>query len=599
MQDCLTSFLNLRPTEVNRRRFLKQAGLGVFVTGMSGSLPLAAWAKKGILDHSHDKIFNLEYKNTPITIDGKKDMATAINGTVPAPLLRWKEGERVRMNVKNSMPDTEHASIHWHGVLVPFRMDGVPGINFNGIKPNETYEYHFLVKQYGTYWYHSHSFFQEQTGSYGPIIIDPKDEDPIKYDREHVIVLSDWAFENPDDIFRNLHKVEGYYNYQKRTIFDLIENMKKEGKEKALREWLSWDKMRMSPVDILDVTGFAYTYLVNGHSPDMNWFGKFKPGETVRLRVINSSSMTNFDVRIPGLDVEVVMADGKPVKPVKVHEFRIGVAETYDVLIRPTKEKAYTFFAEAEDRSGHARGTLAPDKEMKAEVPDRRPRPVREFKKIGMGMMPQNVFGGMDEKKKKKKMAKMKAKRSFKEENPSVKGTIGPEPFRPDKDAPEVVMVVENPRYRLDEPGLGLGKDGWKVLKYSDLKSAAPQPYSPVVDREMTINLTANMERYMFSLDGRRLSDQPGPYLFKHNERLRLWMVNHTMMDHPMHLHGMWMQLENKSPHDEIPFKHTVLVKPGEAVSVLITPIEKGDWAFHCHFLYHLEAGMFQVVRVK
>lgn len=597
--DQLSKYLTLSPTEMNRRRFLKQAGLGVFVTGINASLPLPAWAKDGVLGHSHDKVFNLEYTNTPITIDGKKGMATAINGTVPAPLLRFKEGERVRMNVKNSMPDTEHTSIHWHGLLVPFRMDGVPGVNFNGIRPNETYEYHFRLKQYGTYWYHSHSFFQEQTGGYGPIIIDPKDEDPIKYDREHVIVLSDWAFENPDDIFRNLHKVEGYYNFQKRTIFDLVENMKKEGKEKALREWLSWDKMRMSPVDILDVTGFAYTYLVNGHSPDMNWFGEFKPGETVRLRVINASAMSNFDVRIPGIDMEVVMADGKPVKPVKVHEFRIGVAETYDVLIRPTKEKAYTFFAEAQDRSGHARGTLAPDKEMKTPVPERRPRPVREFEKIGMGMMPKNVFGGMDKEKMKKKMNKMEAKRDTKAQNPEAPGPRGPTPFKPKEGDPEVVMVVDAPRYRLDEPGLGLGHDGWKVLKYSDLKNAAPQPYSPIVDREMTVNLTANMERYMFSLDGKRFSEQPGPWLFKHNERLRLWMVNHTMMDHPMHLHGMWMQLENKSDHDEIPFKHTVLVKPGEKLSVLITPIEKGDWAFHCHFLYHLEAGMFQVARVK
>lgn len=596
--DYLSKYLALPPSEINRRRFLKQLGLGVFVTGMNASLPLPAWAKNGLsaLEGGHDKVFDLEYRYTPFEIDGKKGTATAINGTVPAPLLRWREGDHVRMNVKNSMPDTEHTSIHWHGILVPFRMDGVPGINFNGIHPGETYEYHFKVKQYGTYWYHSHSFFQEQTGAYGPIIIDPKEKDPIKYDNEHVIVLSDWTFEDPRDVFRNLHKIEGYYNFQRRTIFDLFEKMKKIGKEKALRDWLSWDKMRMSPVDILDVTGYAYTYLINGQSPDMNWFGKVEAGKTTRLRVINASAMTNFDVRIPGLDMEVVMADGKPVKPVKIHEFRIGVAETYDVLIRPSKEKAYTFFAEAEDRSGHARATLAPEKGIEASVPGLRKRPVRDLEEIGMGMMDENVFGGMDH----SKMKQMKKNQKKKpKQDPDVPGPNGPEPFKPPKDDQEVVMVITNPQYRLDEPGLGLGDDGWEVLRYTDLKNAAPQPYKPIVDREMTVNLTANMERYMFSLDGKKFSDQPGPWLFKHNERLRLFMVNHTMMDHPMHLHGMWMQLENGSEHDEIPFKHTVLVKPGEKLSVLITPIEKGDWAFHCHFLYHLEAGMFQVARVK
>ncbi len=591
----LSKYLTLSPTEMNRRRFLKQAGLGVFVTGINASFPLPAWAMDGLefsSNDQHDRVFDLEYRYTPIEIDGKKDTATAINGTVPAPLLRWKEGDRIRLNVKNNMMDTDHASIHWHGILLPFRMDGVPGINFNGIKPGETYEYHFKVQQYGTYWYHSHSFFQEQTGAYGPIIIDPKEADPIKSDNEHVVVLSDWTFEDPHDVFRNLHKIEGYYNWQKRTIFDLFENMKKEGNEKALRQWLAWDKMRMSPVDILDVTGYAYTYLINGHSPDMNWFGKIKPGQTTRLRVVNASAMTNFDVRIPGLDMTVVMADGKPVKPVKVHEFRIGVAETYDVLIRPTKEEAYTFFAEPEDRSGFARGTLAPDKEMKAEIPKRRERPVRELKEIGMAMMADNLVGKMDH----HMMKKMRKKRDSEIKN--IPGPKGPEPFLP-KDLPTVAMVIKNPQNRLHDPGLGLGNDGWKVLSYKDLKNVAPQPYKPIVDREMTVNLTANMERYMFSLDGKKFSQQPGPWLFKHNERLRLYFVNHTMMDHPMHLHGMWMQLENGSEHDEIPFKHTILVKPGEKLSVLITPIEKGDWAFHCHFLYHMEAGMFQVVRVK
>jgi len=372
--------------------------------------------------------------------------------------------------------------------------------------------------------------------------------------------------------------MEGYYNYQKRTIFELFRNIEKDGSKKALKSWLAWDKMRMSPVDILDVTGYAYTYLINGKSPDMNWTGLFDPGEIIRLRFINASAMTNMDIRIPGLDMEMVMVDGKPVKPVMIHEFRIGVAETYDVLIRPKKKEAYTIFCEAQDRSGHARATLTPEIGLTVAVPERRPRPVRELKKMGMGMMEDNLIGEMDH----SKMMDMKAKAST-----------------PEKKGPETAMVIMNPKHRLHEPGLGLGDDGWKVLTYKDLKNAGPQPYSPIVQREMTINITGNMERYMFSFDGKIYSEQPGPYSFKHNERIRLFLVNHTMMDHPIHLHGMWMQLENGSSHDEIPFKHTILVKPGEKLSVLITPIEKGDWAFHCHLLYHMEGGMFQAMRVS
>jgi FtsP/CotA-like multicopper oxidase with cupredoxin domain len=541
----------------DRRLFLKTIGAGLFTTGINLSLPLPAWGntlQEGIGKISPENLFKLSIGYSSFEVDGKKGKATAINGTVPGPLLRWKEGEEVRLSVTNKLMDTDHSSIHWHGILVPARMDGVPGLSFKGIRPGETFDYKFPVKQYGTYWYHSHSAFQEQTGTYGPLIIDPAGKEPFKFDREHVVVLSDWTFENPHSIYRNLHKMEGYFNYQKRTIFEVLKN-------KDLKQWLAWNKMRMSPVDILDVTGFAYTYLINGKSPDMNWTGLFDPGEIVRLRIINASAMTNMDIRIPGLDMEVVMVDGKPVNPVTIHEFRIGVAETYDVLIRPKKKEAYTLFAEAQDRSGHARATLTPQEGLTAAIPKRRERPVREMKKIGMEMM----------------------------------GQMKHEKFS----GPEVAMVVMHPKQRYHEPGLGLGEDGWKVLTYKDLKNAGPQPYSPIVDREMTINITANMERYMFSFDGKIYSKQPGPYGFKHNERLRLKLINHTMMDHPIHLHGMWMQLENGNNHDEIPFKHTILVKPGEETSVLITPVEKGDWAFHCHLLYHMAGGMFQAMRVS
>ncbi|HAV12047.1 MAG TPA: hypothetical protein DCX06_00935 [Opitutae bacterium] len=352
----------------------------------------------------------------------------------------------------------------------------------------------------------------------------------------------------------------------------------------------------MSPVDLADVTGFEYTYLMNGNSPESNWTALFNPGETVRLRFINGAGMSTFDVRIPGLDMKVVMVDGKQVKPVDIHEFRISVAETYDVLVTPKKDQPFTIFAESLDRSGYARGTLSPQEGLMAEIPKLRPRPVRTLEDIGMGGMDEMMLGGkMDHGSMGQGKMDSKAPSQM---TPDIPGPIGPEPFKPEKGI-NPAMIIMNPRDRASEPGIGLGEDGWKVLTYGDLVNAEPQLYSSKVDREMTINITGNMERYIFSFDGKKYSQHPGPYNFRHNERLRLWLVNHTMMEHPIHLHGMWMQIENGQPHERIPYKHTVLVKPGEKISTLITPIEKGDWAFHCHLLYHMEAGMFQVVRVS
>lgn len=587
---------------LSRRRFLQLFGTGLFVTGMQAAFPLPLWARSerwglsGLPDSQNSYDLSIGY--TPLEIDGRMGTATGINGTVPGPLVRLREGEEVRLRVTNTLHDAPHSSIHWHGILLPFPMDGVPGVNFPGIAPGETFEYRYKVVQAGTYWYHSHSFLQEQSGAYGPLIIDPKGGEPFRYDRDYVVVLSDWSFEKPEDIFRNINLLGHYYNYQQRTVGDLFADIKENGFKTTLNERIAWGKMRMSPVDLADVTGFTYTYLMNGNSPDMNWTALFNPGETIRLRFINAAAMSNFDVRIPGLDMQVVMVDGKAVRPVPVHEFRIGVAETYDVLVRPKENKPFTLFAESLDRSGYARGTLSPEAGLEGAVPKMRPRPVRQLEDIGMGMMMEGGHGdhnnsndmmhGSMEHKNKKQAPKP---------DPRIPGPNGPEPFLPDRqDSSSVAMVIRNPSYRLHEPGIGLGDDGWKVLTYEDLESAEPQVYAEQPEREMTINITANMERYMFSFDGLKFTEHPGPYLFRHNERLRLFLVNHTMMEHPIHLHGMWMQLENGA--DKLPYKHTLLVKPGEVMSVLITPIEKGDWAFHCHLLYHMEAGMFQVVRV-
>jgi len=581
-----------KTVDISRRDFLKNAGAGLFVAGVHCALPLPAWAwtaGPGLEQRSPARRYDLDMGYSPIRIDGREGRATAVNGSVPGPLIHLREGDDVILTVTNRMMDTEHSSIHWHGILVPFEMDGVPGVNFPGIPPGGRYEYRYRVKQAGTYWYHSHSRFQEQTGAYGPLIIDPRDGEPFRYDRDYPVVLSDWSFEDPEAIFRHINLEGHYYNFQRRTVWEFFQDAGERGLAETLDERMAWGRMRMSPVDLADVTAHTYTYLMNGHSPAMNWTALFEPGETVRLRFINAATTTNFDVRIPGLDMEVVMADGKAVRPVSVHEFRIGVAETYDVLVRPAEDRAFTLFAESLGRSGCTRGTLAPEPGLEAPVPGLRPRPVRGLEEIGMGGMVGAGMEGMDH-------GGMDHGKPPARHDPRIPGPNGPAPFTPDKGDPNVAMVIMNPRYRLDEPGLGLGSDGWRVLTYDDLVSAEPQPYAAAVDREMTVNITANMERYMFSFDGRKFSEHPGPYLFRHNERLRLFLVNHTMMDHPIHLHGMWMQLENGA--DPPPFKHTVLTKPGEVLSVLITPIEKGDWAFHCHLLYHMEAGMFQVVRV-
>ncbi len=604
---------------MTRRNFLKSAGAGLFLVGLHWTVPLPAWARTataGIEEAGFKNRYDLTIAYSPILIDGREGKATAINGSVPGPLIHLREGEDVTLNVANELMDVEHASIHWHGLLVPFRMDGVPGVNFDGIRPGETYEYRFRVKQAGTYWYHSHSAFQEQTGAYGPLIIDPKDGEPFEYDREHVVVLSDWTFEKPETVFRKLKLAGDYYNFQRLTVVDFFNDIGERGFANAVSERSAWGRMRMSPVDLADVTGYTYTYLMNGHSPGMNWTALFDPGETVRLRFINASTMSIMDVRIPGMDMDVVMVDGMAVRPVSVHEFRIGVAETYDVLIRPQEDRAFTIFAESLDRSGYARGTLSPEPGMEAPVPKLRPRPVRTLEDIGMEGMAGGLFGGNhghmghgdmghgDTKGRDTETRREGTRRhggmghggEERTRDPRIPGPNGPVPFEPEKGNPNVDMVVPNPKYRLDEPGIGLGGDGWRVLAYDDLVSVEPQPYSEVVDREMTVNITGNMERYMFSFDGKQSREHPGPYFFRHDERLRLFLVNHTMMEHPIHIHGMWMQLENGA--DKLPFKHTVLVKPGEALSVLITPVEKGDWAFHCHLLYHMEAGMALVVRV-
>lgn len=586
---------------ITRRTFLRYSASMAAIAGVSSILPGYALAEFGrekrdvLTPQGPDNVIDLTIGKMAHQIDGKRGEAIGINGMVPAPLIRLKEGQDVLLRVTNKLD--EETSIHWHGILLPFQMDGVPGVSFDGIAPGETFEYRYPVRQSGTYWYHSHSGLQEQLGHYGPMIIDPAGKDPVEYDREYPVVLSDWTFEDPHNVLEKNVKMEGYYNYQRRDVGEFFNDVKKKGFGSTMKDYLSWGQMRMSATDLLDVTGATYTYLMNGHGPGSNWNALFKKGEKVRLRFINASAGTTaFDVRIPGMEMTVVQADGQNVEPVSIEEFRIGIAETYDVIVEPKEEKPFTIFAESLDRSGYARGTLAPREGMEAPIPDLRPRPKRSMRDMGMIMS----MGDMDmEGDGMENMDHGDMNHGDMDHNgmqmPAMKET--PVKHGPDKHGPGAAAIAQNQFNRMGEPGIGLGNDGRNVLVYNDLKSLEPNIDKREPEREVELHLTGNMERYMWSFDGKQFHEVDGPIEFEHNERLRLTLVNDTMMEHPIHLHGMWMEMENGNGIKN-PRKHTLLLQPAQRISALVTPRDKGRWAFHCHILYHMERGMFRVVQV-
>ncbi|MCB1843017.1 MAG: copper resistance system multicopper oxidase [Halioglobus sp.] len=562
----------------SRRQFIHQTTAALALGGVQALLPPWARSNAPLGDPPASALsgteFQLAIARSPLTIDGQSANAITVNGTLPAPLLRWREGDTVTLDVSNHLD--EDTSIHWHGILLPVEMDGVPGLSFAGIRPGETFRYRFTLKQAGTYWYHSHSNLQEQLGHYGPLIIDPAEPDPVGYDREHVLVLSDWTFLDPHVLFGKLKKMSDSLNYQKRTLGDFIDDAREQGFTQALADRAMWGAMRMSPTDIADVTGATYTYLVNGHAPAANWTGLFQPGERVRLRIINASAMSFFNVRIPGLAMTVVQADGLNVEPLEIDEFQIGVAETYDVIVRPDAARAYTVMCESIDGSGYARATLAPRPGMQASVPELRPRPLLSMRDMGMSHAAHSEHA-------------MHAGHAMPETPPQA---------HPHPVGPGVANVAENPVSRLHEPGIGLENVAHRALAYSMLRSLAPNPDQRPPGREMELHLTSNMERYMWSFDGVQFSAVVEPIVFHLGERLRLTLVNDTMMPHPIHLHGMFFQLVNGGGAHQ-PNKHTIIVKPAEKLAIDITADAPGDWAFHCHLLYHMHAGMFQVVSVR
>ncbi len=576
------------------------AAVSAVSLGLMGAAVAAPGASRGPADPSGSKPIELSIDSQPIQLvnGGPVGNAIAVNGSVPGPVLRLREGEEAVIRVTNHLDEV--TSIHWHGLIVPPAMDGVPGVSFAGIQPKSVFTYHFPVRQSGTYWAHSHSGGQELLGLYFPVIVEPAAPEPFHYDRDYVVMLSEYSFESPERIISRLKKQSGYYNYQRRTTGDLVRDAGRDGLLETLKERWTWSKMRMDPTDLADVTGATYTYLMNGRPPDTGWTGLFRPGERVRLRFIDAGAMTLFDVRIPGLKMTVVQADGQNVKPVDIEEFRIGPGETYDVIVEP-EDRAYAVFAETLDRSGYTRGTLAPREGMVAQLPPRRPRVARTMADMGMEMsgMKGMQDGGANER---GATMEMGAKGKAADAMPGMLGPAlpGAPPVKhgPDTHGPGNSSVAMMSRSRLDEPGAGLEKAGHKVLVYADLESLNPQPDQREPGREVELHITGNMDRYMWSFDGKKYSEARTPIPFRLGERLRLIFVNDTMMEHPIHLHGMWMELENgKGPRS--PRKHTVVVKPGERLSVAITADAAGRWAMHCHLLLHMEMGMFRVVEVS
>ncbi|MCC7126399.1 MAG: copper resistance system multicopper oxidase [Acidobacteria bacterium] len=614
----------------SRRTFVKGLALGGVVAS-AGLLPrplLARARQRQDPSVLSGTTFDLRIGETEANITGRSRTALTINDSIPGPLLRWREGDTVTLNVSNALD--EDTSIHWHGIILPANMDGVPGLSFAGIHPGETYRYHFTVKQHGTYWYHSHSGFQEQRGVYGPLVIDPREPDPIAADREHVVMLTDWTDEQPERVFRKLKKQSDYYNFRQRTLTTFLRDVREHGLRSTLAERRGWGQMRMSAADLADVTGYTYTYLMNGQPPAANWTGLFAHGERVRLRFINGSAMSYFDVRIPGLKLTVVAADGLPVRPVAVDEFRIAVAETYDVIVEPSGQDAFTIFAQAMDRTGFAAGTLATRAGLTAPVPELDPRAVLTMSDMGHGGMD---HGGMDH--------------GDSEASPDVPrvSSVPPVPSMPsvpsvssvasvadphaghampqppvapadphaghdmstmtgamqahpssERGNPLVDMQTMTPAARLDDPGIGLRDNGRRVLTYADLVSPFDDPDGREPSRTIELHLTGHMERFAWSFDGIKFSGAT-PIQLTYGERLRIVLVNDTMMTHPIHLHGMWSDLEDEEGRFKVR-KHTIDMPPGTRRSYRVTADALGRWAYHCHLLFHMEGGMFREVRV-
>ena len=577
-----------------RRTFVKGLAAGGAAAGL-GLWRVPVWAQAAPRKPTPELTgtsFDLSIGETPVNFTGSPRTAYTVNGSLPAPTLRFREGDTVTLRVANTLAD-EDASIHWHGILLPANMDGVPGLSFHGIRPGEHYLYRFDVRQSGTYWYHSHSGFDEQKGIYGALVIDPAEPSAVKYDREYMIVLSDWTDEDPRRVFAKLKKQSDYYNVNRRTVGDFIRDVRQHGLSQTLADRRLWGGMRMNPTDLADVTGATYTYLMSGTTPAGNWTGLFTPGERVRLRLINGSAQSYFDVRIPGLELTVVAADGQDVRPVQVDELRIATAETYDVVVEPSGQEAFTIFAQSLDRTGYAAGTLAVRPGLRAQVPTLDAPQLLTMADMGHGPLEQeDPHAGHDMPAPPATPADPHAGHDM--EKMSTAAQAHPETERGN---PLVDMQATMPMARLDDPGVGLRRNGRRVLTYADLRSSFEDPDGREPSRTLELHLTGHMEKFAWSFDGVKFSDAE-PVRLKYGERVRIVLVNDTMMSHPIHLHGMWSDLENDAG-EFLVRKHTIDMPPGTKRSYRVRADALGRWAFHCHLLYHMESGMFREVRVE
>ncbi len=586
----------------SRRTFVKSLAAGGAVAGLGlWRQPVWALTNPGQPTVLSGSQFDLTIDSMEVNFSGKRRTAMAINGSIPGPLLRWREGDTVTLRVRNRLP--HDTSIHWHGILLPANMDGVPGFSFAGIAPDGLYEYRFKVVQNGTYWYHSHSGFQEQLGVYGALIIDPKEPEPFSYDRDYVVFLSDWTDESPARVLAKLKKRSDYYNRGRRTLGDFIDDVADNGWTDTISERWAWAKMNMSPTDLADISGATYTYLLNGQAPDGNWTGLFQPGERIRLRLINGSAMSYFDFRIPGLKLTVVAADGQNVEPVQVDEVRLAVAETLDVIVEPDGgQDAYTLFAQSMDRSGYARGTLAVRDGLQAPVPEPDPRPELTMEDMGHGDHsahgqaaapaqsddPHAGHGDMNH----GAMTEGQMDHTAMGNDSSMQAHPASE-----TDNPLVDMQTMMPVPKLDDPGIGLRGNGRRVLTYADLRSTFADPDGREPMRTIELHLTGHMERFAWSFDGIPFVDAE-PIRLKYGERVRFVLVNDTMMHHPIHLHGLWSDLEDEHGNFQVR-KHTIDMPPGSKRSYRVTADALGRWAYHCHMLMHMDLGMFREVRVE
>jgi CopA family copper-resistance protein len=627
-------FLGSGP-QISRRKFVKGLALRGAVASL-GFGPVSTWAQKSRLREPTRTLsgtnFDLQIDETPVNFTGSVQNAITVNHSLPAPTLRWRQGDTVTLRVSN-MTAAEDTSIHWHGILLPANMDGVPGLSFHGIPPGDSYLYRFNVRQGGTYWYHSHSGFQEQRGLYGALIIDPVDPPPYKYDREHVVLLADWTDEDPRRVFAKLKKQSDYYNFHQRTLGDLFRDIGRQGLGRTLADRKMWGEMRMKPTDLADVSGYTYTYLMNGTAPAGNWTGLFTPGERVLLRFINGSSMSYFDVRIPGLKMTVVAADGQYVHPVTVDEFRIAVAETFDVIVEPSGQDAFTVFAQSMDRTGYAAGTLAVRAGLSAPIPELDPRQLLTMADMGHGNVSATADphaghqlppASNDPHARHNMPAAAPADPHAGHKMPAatipdphaghnmpaqaaqpdphaghdMANMTGPMQSHPasEKGNPLVDSQAMMPMARLDDPGVGLRGNGRRVLTYADLRSLFDDPDGRDPNRTIELHLTGHMEKFAWSFDGMKFSSAE-PIKLKYGERLRIVLVNDTMMTHPIHLHGMWSDIEDERGGFHLR-KHTVDMPPGTKRSYRVRADALGRWAYHCHLLLHMEAGMMREVQV-